>query len=212
MHPGTHQVAPVLWLLFLAFTLRVFGQMLVVFAGVTWLPPNTAWMSGLMPYRFLLPAQLVILALHAKICVDFTRGAGWFVRPRPAVGRGVLVFGYFYFALSLLRCGARFLPATAWLGDWIPTVFHLVLASFVVVFARWHRDHLVALAIVPTGVSVASPGGLANIAVCRTTSMCPAGACRSWPWPRCSSPSASRAPLSTAGSRKLTRGARLSIR
>jgi hypothetical protein len=145
MDADSRDVAPLLWLLLFAFTLRVVGQMLVVFFGAIWLPPMAAWMSGLMPYRFLLPAQLVIVALYLKICVDFTRGAGWFVRPRAAFGRGVLAFGYVYFAVMLLRFGARFFPATAWFGVWIPTVFHLVLASFLIVFARWHRDRLVEM-------------------------------------------------------------------
>jgi len=142
--PGreSRRVAPVLWLLLLAFVLRVAGQVLVVFFGVTWLPAMEAWMSGLMPYRYLLPAQLVIIVVYGKICLDFTRGTGWFVRTRPAFGRGVLGFGYVYFAVMLLRLGTFFLPAASSLAKWIPIVFHLVLASFLIVFGRWHRARL----------------------------------------------------------------------
>jgi hypothetical protein len=44
------KLAILLWVLLFAFCLRVFGQMLVAFAGVYWLPPMEAWYSGLMPY------------------------------------------------------------------------------------------------------------------------------------------------------------------
>jgi hypothetical protein len=135
----SRDVAPLLWLLLAAFAARVVGQMLVAFAGVAWLPPMEAWMSGLMPYRYLLPAQIAILALGGRICVDCTRGAGWFARPRRALGCGLLGFGWVYFSVMALRLGARLVPRAAWLGEPIPVVFHLVLASFVIVFARWHR-------------------------------------------------------------------------
>ena len=40
------------------FALRVLGQALVVTRAPRWLPSNEHWYSGLMPYRYLLPAQL----------------------------------------------------------------------------------------------------------------------------------------------------------
>lgn len=57
-------VAPLLWALLGLFILRVLGQAL----------------SGLMPYEVLLPSQIVLIALMAKICLDFTRGRGFFRR------------------------------------------------------------------------------------------------------------------------------------
>ena len=45
------------------------------------LPPMEHWYSGLMPYEYLLPAQIaLIVVLMTKICVDFTRRRGFFVR------------------------------------------------------------------------------------------------------------------------------------
>jgi hypothetical protein len=35
-----------------------------------------AWYSGLMPYEYLLPSQILLIALMVKICVDFTRKRG----------------------------------------------------------------------------------------------------------------------------------------
>ena len=90
--PPPQRLAPLLWLLTGAFVARVVGQMLVVLGGVTWLPPMSEWMSGLMPYPYLLPSQFVIIAVCVKVCLGFTRGGGWFVESRPPfrAGRSLL--------------------------------------------------------------------------------------------------------------------------
>lgn len=71
-HPA-RRLAPLLWTLFAFFVVRVAGQALVAFLGVDFLPPMPAWYSGLLAYEYLLPAQIVIVGLMAKICLDFTR-------------------------------------------------------------------------------------------------------------------------------------------
>lgn len=133
------RVAPLLWLLLFAFAGRVVGQLLVAVSGVTWLPPMEAWMSGLLPYPWLLLSQVVIILLAGKICLDFSRGSGWCVRTRPAFARGVFAFACLYLAAMLVRLAVSFHPAAAWLGDRIPIAFHVVLASFLLVFSLWHR-------------------------------------------------------------------------
>ena len=137
-------LAPWLWLLLAAFCLRVSGQMLVAFVGVSWLPPMESWYSGLMPYPYLLPSQFLIIALYSKVCVDFTRGHGFFVTPRAAFGRGVLVFGYFYFAAMIFRYIIRMSlhPEARWFGGTIPIFFHWVLATFIIIFGQYHRKRL----------------------------------------------------------------------
>ena len=134
-------LAPWLWLLLFLFSLRVLGQMLVVFAGVEWLPPMSEWMSGLMPYPYLLISQFIIIGVYAKVAMDFTRGAGCFVRSRPVFGGGVLWFGVVYFTSMIVRYGLQMMlrPETRWFGGAIPIVFHFVLASFIILFALWHR-------------------------------------------------------------------------
>jgi len=124
------------------FVLRVVGQMLVAFVGVAWLPPMNRWMSGLMPYPYLLTAQFVIIAVFAKVAADFTRGSGWFVLTRPVFGRGGLWFGFEYFASMIVRYTLQMIlrPDTRWLGGTIPIFFHFVLASFIILFGLWHRD------------------------------------------------------------------------
>lgn len=115
--------------------------MAVAFVGVSWLPPIEAWYSGLMPYPYLLPFQFLIIALYGKVCFDFTRGEGFFVRPRPAFGRGVLAFGYVYLAAMVLRyvIHMSLYPENRWFGGTIPIFFHWVLAGFIIAFGQYHR-------------------------------------------------------------------------
>ena len=140
--PG--RLAPVLWLLLFAFVLRVTGQILVAFWRVAWLPPMDAWMSGLLPYPYLLVSQFLIIGLCARIAADFTRGKGWFVEPRPIFGKGVLYFGWIYFAAMVVRYVARMslFPEERWFGGTIPIFFHFVLAAFLILFGLWHRQRI----------------------------------------------------------------------
>lgn len=108
------------------------GQVLVAFFDVQWLPPMERWYSGLIPYPFLLASQLAIIALMVTISVQFTRGRGWFYRPRRILGLPLLVFGWAYLAAMLARA--------VLVGDRpIPIVFHWVLAAFLITVASWHR-------------------------------------------------------------------------
>src|SRR4051794_33955218 len=88
--------AVVLGLLAFAFFLRVLGQSLVAAGAAGWLPPMSEWYSGLMPYPLLLPTQLVMLAVQAKISRDLWSGTGFFARPGPAWGWGLVWFSYIY--------------------------------------------------------------------------------------------------------------------
>lgn len=131
---------PLLWTLLALFVLRVAGQAMVAFWGVTWLPPMERWYSGLMPYPLLLPAQIAIVVLMAKICSDFTRRRGFFVQPHRFFAGPWLWFGWIYLAAMLLR-----LPLQLHLkpdGPLIPIPFHWVLACFVIAVGSWHRRRL----------------------------------------------------------------------
>jgi hypothetical protein len=122
----------VLWALLALFVLRVAGQALVVFLGVAWLPAAQHWYSGLVPYAVLLPSQLLIVALMAKVCVDFTRERGYFFAPKRWFAVGWLAFGYLYLAAMLLRA------LLVWDRP-IPIVFHWVLAAFILIVGESHR-------------------------------------------------------------------------
>jgi uncharacterized protein len=126
-------------LLFL-FCLRVLGQFLVAFFNVSFLPPMEEWMSGVVPYPELLTAQILIILLYGKVCLDFARGSGYFVTPRRRLGTGLLVFGSLYLGVMILRYTMRMglYPHERWTGGCIPIFFHWVLSSFILVLGSYH--------------------------------------------------------------------------
>jgi hypothetical protein len=130
---------PLLWILLALFLLRVAGQVIVVVARPGWLPPMAQWYSGLLPYPYLLPAQILILALMALIATGVSFHAGPFVQRQRAVGFALLVVSLLYAGSMVLRYVLRMRrhPDQRWLGGTIPIVFHVVLAAFLFTFAAW---------------------------------------------------------------------------
>src|SRR5947199_2560626 len=88
--------ATVLWFLLFLFCLRVAGQALVAAFAVPFLPPMKQWYSGGIPYPILLPVQILIISLLAKLATDFKRRRGFFVVPRRTIGRLVQWFSDLY--------------------------------------------------------------------------------------------------------------------
>lgn len=129
-----------LWILLGLFVLRVAGQAMVAFYGVPWLPAMERWYSGVVPYGLLLPVQVAIVVLMAKICSDFTRRYGLFVRPRRFFAVPWLWFGWIYLGVMLLRYPIQMLFKPE--APVIPIFFHWVLAAFVIAIGLWHRRRL----------------------------------------------------------------------
>jgi hypothetical protein len=121
-----------LWILLALFALRVVGQLLVVMGQAPFLPPMDEWQSGLLPYPLLLGSQIVILALFMTVCVQFSRGTGYFVRPRKWLAAPLWMIGWGYAVGMVVRYALL-------RRDLIPVFFHIVLASFLLVVAHHHR-------------------------------------------------------------------------
>lgn len=121
-----------LWPLLLLFAMRVVGQLLVAGGLAPFLPPMDEWQSGLLPYPLLLASQMLILGVLATVCVQFTRGRGYFVRPHPWLATPLWIVGWTYAIGMLVRYALL-------RRDAIPVVFHIVLASFLLVVADHHR-------------------------------------------------------------------------
>ena len=138
------RLAPVLWTLLGLFVLRVTGQVLVVFCHLRWLPPMQEWYSGLLAYQYLLPSQILIIGLMVKICLNFSRGTGFFVAPRRFFAAHWLYFGFVYLAAMVARYPLRMAlhPEARWFGGTIPIFFHWVLATFVILVGLSHRLRL----------------------------------------------------------------------
>jgi hypothetical protein len=132
---------PILALLTLLFALRVFGQALVAFVGVTWLPPMEQWFSGLIPYPALLIIQLLMLLLMIKVASEIWRGKGFYAEPRPHWSQFLIRFSAVYAAIMVLRYILTMIlqPEMRWFGSAIPITFHFVLAAFIYVLGHYHR-------------------------------------------------------------------------
>ena len=97
-------------------------------------------MSGAIKYPALLTSQVLIIALLGTVCIQFSRGKGWFTRPSRKIGRFLMWFGSIYFGVMLIRYVVRMslYPEERWTGLSIPIFFHWILASFVLTVAVYH--------------------------------------------------------------------------
>lgn len=129
--------AKALWFLLALFACRVVAQPAQLWLRVPWLPAFDAWHSGALPYWLLLTLQLLILTMQVRIAVAV--GAGRMTPSRRAA-RWSLILGATYFAAMLARLalGMTVLASSRWFSAWLPTVFHLVLASFVLLVGMFH--------------------------------------------------------------------------
>jgi hypothetical protein len=130
--------ATLLWVLLALFVFRVLGQLLVVNNLAPFLPPMDEWQSGLLPYPLLLASQIVIIGVLAAVCVQVSRGHGYFVRRHTWLATPLWIVGWIYGVGMVVR----YLLLRR---DLIPVTLHVVLASFVLIVAhdqrrRWKGD------------------------------------------------------------------------
>ena len=121
-------------LLLVLFVMRVVAQVVVVLVHPGWLPPMKDWYSGLMPYRYLLPAQLAIIALMVAMIRQVRSGPA----PNRALAIGIFAFATLYALAMLVRFAIlrRRHPDYRWYeGGMIPILFHWVLAAFLFTYA-----------------------------------------------------------------------------
>jgi len=128
---------PWLWLLSGLFLLRVMAQLAVLFVEIPYLPPFERWHSGTLPYGVLLACQLAILLVMIRVALGISFGR---VAPVNGLGAILLSIGTAYFGLMCIRLtlGLTVLSGHHWFTSHIPTVFHLVLATFVLLLGKFH--------------------------------------------------------------------------
>ena len=125
----------------LLFALRVLGQVIVVWRAPRWLPANEHWYSGLMPYRYLLPSQLALLAVMVWITVDIFRDSGLFAADWWShAARYLAILSWIYFGSMPVRYVVTMWlrPEFRWFRRTIPIWFHMVLAVSLWAFADYH--------------------------------------------------------------------------
>ena len=112
------------------FVLRVVGQIVVATRAPQWLPPMARWYSGLMPYRYLLPTQIVFIVLMTAMTIGVARQSAPFGTISAGAG-GWIVWASYVYALGMVVRSVRYALATpTQRGVLIPIVFHFVLAAF----------------------------------------------------------------------------------
>ena len=124
--------------LLLLFLFRVVAQLIQALAPVSFLPPFETWQSGALPYPALVAFQVVILA----VCTHVVRGVlSGRVGRSSKMGKRLVVVGWIYLIAMAIRLlvGLTIAPAHFWFGAIVPTLFHLVLAAFVLVWGSFHR-------------------------------------------------------------------------
>jgi hypothetical protein len=137
-HPANHRYASLLWGLTLLFALRVLGQAIQRWMPQEFLPPFESFKGSALPYWFLLCAQILILSVMARVSRRVQTGA---LTPNRRSGTILLWAGavYMIVALGRLALGLIATGMPAWFHAWIPAIWHVVLASFVLVISRFHR-------------------------------------------------------------------------
>jgi hypothetical protein len=129
-----------LWCLLGLFMIRVVAQPLSLIVAHSALPPFSAWQSGALPYPALLTAQVLIVVVCSGVAWTLSSAR---VMPRRRVGMVLLWVGAVYFATMLLRLvlGATMFRGHWWFARPLPTTFHLVLASFLLVYGHFHARY-----------------------------------------------------------------------
>ncbi len=127
-----------LWMLTILFAMRVFGQALQRWAPQPFLPPFDAFQGSNLPYWLLLSVQLVILVVMIVVARRVQTGL---LAPSARAGTVLALVGWIYMTLSVGRIavGLSAPAAPAWFSTWIPAVFHVVLAAYVLTLAHYHR-------------------------------------------------------------------------
>lgn len=119
------------------FVFRIVAQLVQLFAPTPLLPPFEIWQSGLLPYPALVASQLAIVAVSLAFARSVWIGA---LRRRRRLGWTLLALGGIYFLGAAFRliAGVTFLSDVSFFARSVPSFFHIVLASMVLIAARLH--------------------------------------------------------------------------
>ena len=137
IHDCSKAYVPWLTLLYGLFLVRVLAQLTQKFHPIAVLPPFDAWQSGAVPYGMLLASQITIILVAGWALLLLAEGRQ---RPSRRFGHFMLAFGATYFAVMSVRLAVSltFAESGSWWDATLPTVFHLVLASFALLLGHFH--------------------------------------------------------------------------
>jgi len=119
------------------FAFRIIMQLLVAKWPIAWLPPFEAWHSEAMPYSVLLSLQFIILAMMTLGTLFMPR-----LGANQKASRILAVMGWIYLVLMVKRTviGIFDLSEHIWFDGAVPTVFHFVLISYLMIMSHAFLD------------------------------------------------------------------------
>jgi hypothetical protein len=128
---------PWLSLLICLFTIRVVAQPLSLFFQFKLLPSFESWHGGVLPYPILIVAQGLIIVWMCRVVKQFNNGSAL---ASHRLGVYVLIFASIYFTLMLVRLilGLTLLVENRWFASMLPALFHMVLATFLLLYGHFH--------------------------------------------------------------------------
>jgi len=134
------------------FAFRVVAQLIQVWYPVEFLPAFERWHSGALPYGLLVGVQGVILVACLRIVWGIFKRT---IAPSTQKGKILFALGTIYLVgmCTRLFVGLTIAPDHYWFGATLPTVFHLVLASFIMVYGRFHCLPSRLESLIPQGPS-----------------------------------------------------------
>ena len=136
-HASGRPYTILLTVLLALFCIRVLAQLIQAWYPVPFLPPFEAWASGALPYWLLVMAQVLIIVGCSRVIWRMHQGL---TIPSSTRGTVLLILGSIYLGLMGVRLIIGLTVATDhfWFRAWLPTVFHFVLAGFVLVYGWFH--------------------------------------------------------------------------
>lgn len=144
------------WLILLTvlFGLRVLAQLVQILGEVAFLPALELWQGSSLPYPVLLVSQVVIIGIQIVVISRVRRGL---IRPRVWKVNLCYWFGGMYFSVMAVRllAGLSFLSDNSWFNKSLPAVFHIVLASYILILGHHIRHNLQQLSSTHISVSYA---------------------------------------------------------
>jgi hypothetical protein len=119
------------------FVLRVSSQFIQSVAPVSWLPEFSRWQGSTTPYWQLFAIQLTIIVIMTR---TIAAHRNWTVVRTPGKGKWLIGLGAVYFVSMAIRLvvGLGGFSSLPWFQKTIPALFHLVLASFVLLTGAYH--------------------------------------------------------------------------
>lgn len=144
-----------LTLLTVLFVLRVLAQLVQILEEVAFLPALELWQGSSLPYPVLFVSQVFIIGIQIVIISRVRRGL---IRPRAWKINLCYWFGGIYISIMIVRllAGLSFLSDNSWFNKSLPAVFHIVLASYILILGHHIRHKLHQLSSTRGSVSYAA--------------------------------------------------------